>query len=927
MASVHGADVPLVGRTAELRRVGGLLDEAAAGHSGALVLQGVAGIGKTTLLDAAASLARGRGLTVLRARALQAEQGLAFAGLRELLAPALGLLPRLDAHHAVALEVALGVREGAPQPPFAVSVALLALLAAAEEDGLLVLLDDVQWLDEGSFEAVVFAVRRLHADGVAVLMATRPEPDRGLRERGIPHLDLDGLSPEEARTLAGRAAGELAATPLEQLVGAVDGHPLALVELARALTPEQRAGVAPLAEPLRPGPAIERAFRGRLDALPAQTADALAVAAADEHASRAETADAIRRLGIPGDALDAAERAGVLARDGVRWRFLHPLLRATAYHRAGDDLRRDAHRALAEDAEPERRAWHRAAAAGQPDEDVAAELERTAGAVTRRGALASAAELLATAAELSPDAPDRGRRRAAAATILTAIGDPGRALPLVEAALAEGPTDPLLRSDLERVRGMTLARGGRLDDGLRIVHDAAEAVAPHDPARAAEMLLSTAPGHWMPGHFDRMAHVADRVAELTAPPNPALPAHADVAGLVRALVLALTGRPAEAAAALDRHAGVLERTDLPDAGAEMLSTPAHVAVWIERPDLAQRIMTRQLEAARARRAPGELIYPLAVQGELGLRTGRLGPARAAGSEAFALAQDANLPVLLAPTGGLLAHTEAALGLEAECREHAATSLAICDLVGGTSMGLSARSALGLLALGLGRPEEALPPLRRCAEDSARIGMREPNKVRFHANLVEALVLVGDDAGAREALEAFSRAAEAAPSAWSRAAVLRSRGLVADGIDGAQHLEASAALLDERGDAFEAARSRLLLGERLRRVRQRTRARGPLQDALDAFERMGAATWAARARDELRATGGSVGGEQHAAEERLAPHELRVALLVADGRTNPEVASELFMSRKTVEHHLSQIYRKLGLRSRTELARVLARPAG
>ncbi|MEV4423355.1 AAA family ATPase, partial [Patulibacter sp. NPDC049589] len=736
---MHGADLPLIGRAPELERVSTLVEAAVAGRSGALVVSGVAGIGKTALLDAAGALARERGLTVLRARAPEAEQGHAFAGLRELLSPALGLLPRLDPHHAVALEVALGLRDGAPQAVFAVSIALLALLEAAEEDGLLVLLDDVQWLDDGSFEAVVFAIRRLHAEGVAVLLASRPEPDRGLRERGLEHLELSGLPADEARALAGRAGGGIAALPLEQLVAAVEGHPLALVELASSLTPDQRAGVAPLAEPLRPGPAVERAFRGRLDALPAATGDALAVAAADEHVSRAEAADAIRRLGLPGDALDAAQRAGILERDGVRWRFRHPLLRATAYHRVPLERRRAAHRALAEDAGPERRAWHRAAASDGPDEAVAGELEAVAGAVTARGALGSAAELLSRAAELSPDAHDRGRRRVAAAAILAAIGDPARGLPLVAAALAEAPDDPLLRADLGRVHGMLLARGGRLEEGLRIVGDAAEAVAPLDPARAAEMLLEAAPGYWMPGHFDRMAEIAARVGELA---GDELPGHADVAGLVRALVLALTGRPGEAVSALRSHAGVLERGDVPNAGTEMLSTPAHVAVWTEHDDLAERILSRQLAAGRARRAPGELIYPLAVQGELALRTGRLGPAVAAGTEAVTLALDANVPILLAPAGGLLAQTEAALGREGACREHAGMSLQICALVDGASMGLSPRSALGLLELGLGRPDEALPWLEACAADSARIGMREPNMVRWHANRVEALVRRG-----------------------------------------------------------------------------------------------------------------------------------------------------------------------------------------
>lgn len=919
----------LIGRREEQARIGGLLDGAREGRSGALLVTGPAGIGKTALLRTAGEHARRRGLRTLGARGVEAEAEVAFAGLHELLAPVVALRGELPGHHRRALEVALGIESavGEPPEPFAVAAALLALLGVVAErgDGLLVVLDDVHWFDAGSLEALLFVVRRLHAEGVAVLLSARPAPERGLRERGLDELALEGLGDDDARALVRSATGDRASAPdLRRIAGAARGYPLALVELGRAFADEPDRDRALDAAPQRPSQAVERVFRDDLRRLPSGVRRALLLAAADERATRTELSDAARISDLPRDALDAAERSGLLERDGTGLRFRHPLMQAVAYHGATSAEHDAAHRALAAVLPEDRAAWHRAAAADGPDEDVARGLTAAGRAAADRGDLAAGAVAVRRAVALTPRGPDAARRALLAAELSIAAGDLPQCRDLAEAALA-GPADPPVRIDLERVRATALGRMGRLEEGVRPLLEHADLVATTDPRRAALLLLGAGPAFWFTGRLDRFATVVGRATQLTAEDHPV--EHA-MAGLLGAMVAVNAGRVGDAEDAIDRHEHVLERSDLPDPGYEVLASPAQVSVWTGQLERADALIERQLTVARRAGAAAALVYPLTVRGQLDLRRGRASSALAMGAEALSLGQDTRQTVLVGLAAAVLAQTEAALGRDVPCREHVALAHEIADATGSVTTAMVADAALGALELCLGRLEAALSALDRCARAATRTGVVEPNVARWQGDRIEVLARLGRAAEASEALAALRDHAAVSPTPWTLATVDRCAALLAsdDGEATLAHGRA-VARLDDAGDALEAARQRLALGERLRRGRQRRSAREPLRAALVAFERAGATPWAARTGVELRATGGTpepgAGSDVPSRVDELTPRELRVALLVADGRTNPEVAAELFLSRKTVEHHLSQIYRKLGLRSRTELARELA----
>lgn len=935
----------LVGRDAELVQIERLLDGAAAGTSGALVLLGDAGIGKTTLCDAAAASAVERGMMVLRACAVEAESELAFAGLTELLLPAAAAIAELPSPHREVLAATLGpglggfagpAPDAGPLPPFAVAVALMRLLetlSAASPAGLALLLDDLHWLDVASLDAVCFAARRLNADGVAVLLAARPSLDRDLRGRGLPLAELAPLEPEDAARVLD-AACELAPQPRRTLIGAAQGNPLALVELARTLTAEQRRGAAALPEPIRPSGAVEQAFCTQLEQLDPATRRALLVPAADEGLSYALVAEAIGRLGIGPQALAPAERAGLLVAESGRLRFRHPLLRATVYHGASFADRAVAHRALAETLAAAgnydaggalRRAWHLAAAATGPDEEAAAALAAAGTLERERGAVADAARAFQRAAELTADPVQRGRRTLAAASGFATAGETERALTLARTALEEDGLDERLRVELQFVRGVMTMRSGELDAGSEMLAATSErAAAGGNPDRAADLLMHRSLRHRIVGDYAAMRRDARRAVELAraAAPDGARPQQerAALAELLGIVVLANEGRLAEADAIVARHADLLLEIAPDHPFQEVVATPAHISIWAEQWERAEQILLRMIDGARSRNAVTGVICPLAVHSQLQLRRGRVGRAHADASEALELALDTRQYSLVAFSAGMLAGAEAMRGEEEACRTRAAQAIAGCDAVGGTAMGMWPRAALGHLELALGRPEEALGPLAACARAAEQIGMRQPSVVQWAADYIEALVRVGRD---EEATAALVFLQDGSPTGWSSGSLARCRGLLTPGEKGERLLARSAEIFDAAGARAEAARSQLCLGERLRRGRQRRAARGPLQAALDVFEGAGARPWALRASGELRATGQQATRSHPDARDELTPHEHRVALLVASGRTNPEVAAELYVTRKTVEHHLSQIYRKLGLRSRTELARELA----
>ncbi|MBJ7472499.1 MAG: hypothetical protein JHD16_14430, partial [Solirubrobacteraceae bacterium] len=844
---------------------------------------------------------------------VEAEMGMPFAGLHELLLLHLDAREQIAEHHARAIGVALGLEPGEPQAPFALAVALLSLLSAVADEspaGVLVVVDDAQWLDDGSLDALLFAGRRLGAAGVVLLIAARPLPDRGLLQHGFPHLALDQLDAGDAEALVRAAAPDgLAAEPMDRLLAASDGNPLALVELASHLSPEQATGADALPDLLLPSDAIDGAFRAELDRVDPAMADALAVAAADERATRGELIAALQRLGVDPAALEAAEAARLVVAEGQRLTFRHPLLRSVAYHRAGGVRQRAAHAALAEVCEGEvRRARHLAAAADHPDESVAALVEQQAQAAVSRGALDAGALSYLRAAELTPDVTTRARRIAAAAQLYADLGQPERVGKLVDDVRTDAIEDLSVSVTLRSLRAAVTMRSGKLDEGYAQLLALVDELAPVDRAKASELLVMAGLRDRIIGNYEQMRSIAERARELAGDEHPVHRAFADV---MLTIVLANTGDMPAADAALNRSFAVFDEHGYGDFSGELRSSASHALIWLGHLDRAEAYLAAHVDEERSRDALTALICPLNVQAQLCLRRGRLGAAYTQASESLTMAVDTRQYGYYAFAAGFLADAEALMGREAECREHAAAAIAIADSVGGAALSLWARSAIGLLELGLGRFEEAVVALEECRAISERIGLVEPSVVQWRGNHVEALIRLGQREEAEASLAAFERGV---PSTWwSFATASRLRGMLAHEGDGIDDLEASISAFDAAGATIEAARSRLALGERLRRDRQRRAARKPLRQAMLAFEHAGAAPWAARAREELRATGESVAAGGAISTDDLTPHELRVALLVADGRTNPEVAAELYMARKTVEHHLSQIYRKLGLR--------------
>ncbi|MDX8152653.1 LuxR family transcriptional regulator [Patulibacter brassicae] len=911
----------LLGRDAELRRLDALLDRAADGRSAAALLVGEPGIGKSALLRAVAGRCRARQGTVLTARGVEAESDLPFAGLHELLRPTLPFLTALGDPHRTALEVALGRTTGPPPTPFAVGVALLAMLEVEPDRGgpLLLAVDDAQWLDAGSLQALRFAARRLDHEGALVLLAARPEAGRELDDGQAERIDLGPLDRGSAVALARRAGA--AEERIDRVLALAAGLPLALVELARA---SGEALAAPSTAGWRPSRAIERAFRDELTAVGPAAARGLVLLALEERATRAELAVAAATLGggSGDDGLAEAVDRGLLVPEGHGLRFRHPLLRAVVLHDTSAEERRAAHLALAAALPVDRSAWHRAGAAQGPDPALADALMDAAVVARQRGDLSAAARDAAAAVRLADDPARAATHALAAAEMALQVGALADARDLTERALVDPPADALVRADLERVRGTAMGRMGLATAGTSSLLRQVEVVADRDPGRAATLLLSATPTYWFTGDADAFAETLDRVDALSA---DRLPVHRALSALLRTLLAASIGGTDGALEELDRHLPALEGRELPPTGYEPLASPAHASLWCGGTELADVLLERQLSGSRRIGAVSELVYPLTVLGQLELRRGAHAPALAAGSEALQLARDTEQDLLAGLAAALLAQTEATLGREEPCRAHAQFALEQAERSGAVLTTLQAHTALGRIELAVGRPEDALVPLRLCATTAARTGFAQPNMARWGVDLVEALVRAGARGEAEAAHAQLEARVARSPTPWGRAAVERTHALLTPGPAGEASLVRAIARLDAAGDALEAALARLALGERLRRERRRREARAPLQLALERLERAGAGPWAERAREELRATGGPTGERRSGPADELSPHELRISLLVADGRTNPEIAAELFVSRKTVEHHLSQIYRKLGLRSRTELARALVEP--
>ncbi len=907
-----------------------LLAAVRSGRSRTLVLRGEAGIGKSALL--AHALERGGDMRLLQARGIESEAELAFSGLLELSRPVIDRLDHLPPQQALALRVAFALEPAETVDRFAISAATLSLVAAvAETTPVLIAVDDAHWLDTASLEALVFTARRLEADQVGFVFVVR-EGEGAFPAAGFDELVLDGLDVDEARSLLTSAAeGRLAPEVAQQLHTLTRGNPLALVELARELSPAQLAGTAPLEEPLHVGTRIEREFERRASALGEESRRALVVAAASNTEHIAPTAEALALLDLDLASLEAAETAGLVSLDAHRLAFRHPLVRSAIYYSAAPAERRAAHAALAQalisdEREAEQRAWHLAAAALGPDERVAAALDRAGAAALQRGGYAAAAASSERAARLTAEGPDRFNRLYRAADAGWLAGRSAHARALLDEAL-EICRDERQRGELLALRGHIEHHSGNQSRAYGQLVEAASLLETRVHAGAVAALIDAFECCLWSLDLAGGMQVSRRLHALARRDG----AEAVLASLALGHALLSTNGAEEGLPLLE------QALELANARELMRETPRFlgwIAIpwWLDEPQAGRRMAYDVVDLAREQGAVGVLPEALTFGAMYAMFQGRWSAAYAACSEAATLARDLGQPVQLSHCLWRLAWIEAARGDEEACRAHVRELRELSQELDMAWNRYRADRALALLEVGLGRFDAAIQRLAPLAE-ALGVRTRWPDPDEFVAgDLVEALVRTGRGSEAVAARECVERLAATAGRPWLAARAARCRGLLAPNGDYTRHFVDALTWHEEAGEPFEQARTQLCFGERLRRGGRRKDAREHLRAALAVFEQLDAVPWARRTRSELRASGETVPHRTTGVAEQLTPQEFQIALQVAEGKTNREVGAALFLSPKTVEFHLSRTYRKLGLRSRAELIRRFAeaesdQPAG
>jgi DNA-binding CsgD family transcriptional regulator/tetratricopeptide (TPR) repeat protein len=910
----------LVDRDSECRELDHLLENLQRGMSQALVIRGEAGIGKSALLEYLVK--RGSAYRVIRAVGVEADAELAFAGLHQLCTPLLDRLDRIPGPQSEALATAFGLRVGAPPERFLLGLAVLSLLTeAAAERPVLCVIDDAQWLDRASAQTLGFVARRLGAESVALVFALR-EPDQELFA-GLPQLAVDGLPPEDARDLLTAAIhGPLDDRVRDRILVEARGNPLALLELPQDLSYAVLSGGLGRLGGKGLARRIEDSFRRRLAPLPADVRRLLLVAAVEPMGEPALVRRAAQLLGIEVDALSPAEFAGLLQlRERITFR--HPLVRSAVYREATPTERREVHRVLAAVTDPavdaDRRAWHLAHAATGPDEYVAGELERSADRARARGGIAAAAGFLERAAMLSPDPAHRAGRALAAAQARTQAGAFDAALDLLAMAEA-GPLTELQRAQLDVVRAQRAFLTNRGRDAPPLLLKAAKRLEPIDGELSRATYLDALTAAMFAGLLASPGGGALEVSRaVSSAPRPR--------NAPRAPDLLLDGLAANFNAGYAAGVPIL-RDALAAFGTGMsedeelhwLWLACVVALHLWDDESWDVLSERYVHLARTAGALSELPLALSMRSYLLMFTGELSAASSLVDEIHAVTEATGSNP--APYGALA--FAAMRGRQADAS--ALIEATIADVTRrGEGVGVSvAERANAVLNNGLGRYREATAAAQRALQYQQHPHLRYPGVANWAAaELIEAATRCGMTEAASEAFDWISTMTGASATAWALGVESRSRALLTDD-------DSAELLYREAIDQFsrtrvrtELARVRLLYGEWLRRQGRRIDAREQLRTAHEMFTAMGAEAFAERTRHELVATGEKAGKGALATTGRLTARETQVARMARDGLSNPEIGARLFLSPRTVEYHLGNVFTKLGITSRHELNRALA----
>jgi DNA-binding CsgD family transcriptional regulator len=905
----------LLGRRAECETLDRLLADALAGRSRVLVLRGEAGVGKSALLQYLTDRAvRAQTATAV---GVESEMELTYSGLHQLCTPMLDRLDRLPVPQRAALATVFGRNTGPAPDPFLVGLATLTLFAqVAEEQPLICIVDDAEWLDHASAQILGFVARRLLADPVALVCAAR----RGVGDHvlaGLPDLDIGGLSDSDARALLLESVrGPLDAAVCDQLVTESHGNPLALLELPRTWSATELAGGfgLPATHPI--ASKIEQSYVQRLHQLPKDTQLVVLAAAAEPLGDLVLLHRAADTLGIDMAAAYPAVDAG-LVKIGVHVEFAHPLVRSAAYRSAAAEERYRVHRALAEatDAgtDPDRRAWHRARATPGPGEEIAAELVRSAGRAQARGGVAAAAAFLQRAVGLTVDPERRAERALAAAQASLQAGAFDAALALLATAEA-APLNEIQRARVELLRGHVAFAMGRFRDASRRLLQAAKRLEPYDMELARETYLTSWAAAAAAANLadsNALWEVSRSIRALPAPPDP--PRARDL--LLDGLSLLITEGHAAALPALQQAAKALDDISVEDVLRWGWVAPAASAtIW----DHAgyHAIATKLVQTVRDAGALAQMPIHLST---LGIATTWIGDF--AGTETLI----AEAEGVAAATGSRVApfaalRLRALQGREAESSTFVARAREQAAAEGQGIAASQANWAAAVLYNGLARYEEALSAARQAATNSS-----DPWTTTWALpELVEAAARIGDSELAQQALARLAETTQPSGTDFALGIEARCRALVSEGADADRLYRESIERLSRAKIRTEVARAHLLFGEYLRREGQRVDARDQLRRAHDMLEAIGMEAFAERARRELAATGEKVRKRDVETRDQLTPQEEQIARLASDGLSNPEIGAQLFLSARTVEWHLRKVFTKLGITSRRQLRAALAK---